>query len=172
MLGRGDRTVTATEDAAGEQTPAITSQKSKSKQKFAEGGSQHMVARQAAEPAPAGQTGTKKRRPVRSARPAVCRGRPGLASAVREERQMLTRQDMENFGPELLDVAQRAAQHALAPDLQRLQDENQDLREEVSRAAKWRSIENWMLPYRTGERLITILGSISGCFYRIPIAGL
>jgi hypothetical protein len=52
MFGRGDRTVTASADAAGEQTPAITSQKSKSNRKFAEGGSPHaMVKPQAADPA-------------------------------------------------------------------------------------------------------------------------
>jgi hypothetical protein len=37
---------------------------------------------------------------------------------------MLTRQDLENFGPELLDVAQRAAQHMLGPELRRLHEEN------------------------------------------------
>ena len=57
MFGRGDRTVTASADAAGEQTPAITSQKSKSNRKFAEGGSPHaMVKPQAADPAAAGRT--------------------------------------------------------------------------------------------------------------------
>src|SRR5215471_15350343 len=68
---------------------------------------------------------------------------------------MLTRQDLDNFGPELLDVAQRAAQHVMAPELQQLHDENQQLREEVTRAAKttidqyldanvpnWREINN------------------------------
>src|SRR5262245_18294455 len=48
----------------------------------------------------------------------------------------LTQRDVDNFGPELLDVAQRAAQHAMGPELQQLRDENQDLRDEVSRAAK------------------------------------
>jgi len=67
----------------------------------------------------------------------------------------LTQRDVDNFGHELLDVAQRAAQHAMAPELQRLSDENQQLHEEVSRAAKmsidreldtnvpnWREINN------------------------------
>jgi hypothetical protein len=49
---------------------------------------------------------------------------------------MLTRKDVDDFGPELLDVAQRAAQHAVGPELQRLHDENEMLRDEVSRAAK------------------------------------
>src|SRR5215472_17579249 len=46
MFGKGDRTKVATEDSAGEQTPTITSQKAKDKQKFAEGGSAHMVSKQ------------------------------------------------------------------------------------------------------------------------------
>src|SRR5262249_34647070 len=48
----------------------------------------------------------------------------------------LTREDEQNFGPELLDVAIRAARHGLAPELQQLHDENAQLRDEVSRAAK------------------------------------
>ena len=45
----------------------------------------------------------------------------------------LTLEDERNFGPELLDVATRAAKHALAPELQELRAENQELRDEVSR---------------------------------------
>src|SRR5262249_59710027 len=48
----------------------------------------------------------------------------------------LTLEDEKNFGPELLDVAIRAARHGLAPELQQLHDENAQLRDEVSRAAK------------------------------------
>jgi len=67
----------------------------------------------------------------------------------------LTLDDERNFGSELLDVAIRAARHGLAPELERLHDENAQLRDEVSRAAKlaidqeldravpdWRSINN------------------------------
>ena len=67
----------------------------------------------------------------------------------------LTQQDLDNFGPELLDVAQRAARHAMAPALNRLEQENEELRDEVTRAAKtsidqyldanvpnWREINN------------------------------
>jgi len=46
----------------------------------------------------------------------------------------LTQQDLENFGPELLDVAQRAAQHAVGPELQQLRAENEELRHGMSRA--------------------------------------
>jgi len=65
---------------------------------------------------------------------------------------MLTRQDLDNFGPELLDVAQRAAQHALAPELQRLHDENAALQEQLDSATKMsidqyldREVPNWRL---------------------------
>src|SRR5262249_28456952 len=73
----------------------------------------------------------------------------------REMASYLTQEDVHNFGPELLDVAQRAAQHAIGPELQRLYEENQQLHDEVSRAAKmaidreldaavpnWRQINN------------------------------
>src|SRR6516162_11449621 len=56
-----------------------------------------------------------------------------------EERGMasyLTQSDLANFGPELLDVAQRAAQHAVGPELQQLRDENRDLQDQLNSAAK------------------------------------
>jgi len=46
----------------------------------------------------------------------------------------LTQQDVDNFGHELLDVATRAARHALDPQLQQLRDANQQLRDEVGRS--------------------------------------
>jgi hypothetical protein len=49
---------------------------------------------------------------------------------------MLTRQDVDNFGYEFLDVAQRAARHAIGPELQRLHEENQELQDQVNSAAK------------------------------------
>src|SRR5262249_38421729 len=48
----------------------------------------------------------------------------------------LTNEDVQNFGPELLDVATRAAKHALGPELEQLYNENQQLRDEVGRATK------------------------------------
>jgi len=56
MFGKGDRTVTAPTDAAGEQTPAITSQKSKNNPRFVKGGSPHSIQQQAADPAAPGRT--------------------------------------------------------------------------------------------------------------------
>jgi hypothetical protein len=51
---------------------------------------------------------------------------PSLAS-------YLTPEDEKNFGPEILDVVQRGARQAMAPVLNRLEQENQELREEVQR---------------------------------------
>jgi len=48
----------------------------------------------------------------------------------------LTWEDERNFGPELLDVATRAARHALDPQLQQLRDENEALHHQVNSAAK------------------------------------
>jgi hypothetical protein len=71
MHGKGDRTITAPEDAAGPQTPGRTSQKSKENPRFPEGGRKRQaveegegaaqrvrVAGGCAFPAMAGATGT------------------------------------------------------------------------------------------------------------------
>jgi hypothetical protein len=62
----------------------------------------------------------------------------------------LTLEDERNFGPELLDVATRAARHALAPELQQLRDENQALQDQLDSATKStidqfldREVPNW-----------------------------
>jgi hypothetical protein len=150
MHGKGDRTRTASEDSAGKQAPGHTGHQTFSRGSLlAEGGKQHMSPKQAAQPAKAGQTG----KPVSDSKQASGGlSATGAAGAVRDlkERKMLTRQDLDNFGPELLDVATRAARHALAPELQQLHEENQQLRNEVGRAAKMsidqyldREVPNW-----------------------------
>jgi hypothetical protein len=48
----------------------------------------------------------------------------------------LTADDERNFGPELLDVAIRAARHAVSPELQRLYDENQEIRDQLDSTVK------------------------------------
>src|SRR6516164_4504702 len=48
----------------------------------------------------------------------------------------LTLEDERNFGPELLDVAIRAARHGLAPELQRLQNENAQLWNQLDATTK------------------------------------
>jgi hypothetical protein len=47
--------------------------------------------------------------------------------------QYLTWEDERNFGPEILDVAQRAARQAMAPAMNRLEQENEQLRDHVAR---------------------------------------
>ena len=77
MHGRGDRTKTATTDAAGTQRPSITGQEAKDNPKLAKGGSrQGMFKAQAADPAPAGRTARPKAAALggeaRPARPGQC----------------------------------------------------------------------------------------------------
>jgi hypothetical protein len=48
----------------------------------------------------------------------------------------LTEDDLRNFGPEMLDLAQRAARQVVVPEMQRLQSENEQLRENMARASK------------------------------------
>jgi hypothetical protein len=50
--------------------------------------------------------------------------------------QLLTAQDEENYGPELLDMSKRAALEALSPALQQLRAENQQLRHQQQRAQR------------------------------------
>jgi len=82
MAGRGDRTTTAPEDSAGEQRPGSTAHKTSSRGSLlAEGGSQRMLKRQAADPAAGGHTSKTKSAASpkqasggisRSARPGQC----------------------------------------------------------------------------------------------------
>src|SRR6516165_4975817 len=76
IFGRGDRTKTATADAAGEQTEGQTSQKSKNNPKFVKGGGRDMIGQQAADPAPAGRTAKVRSAALggeaRPARPGRC----------------------------------------------------------------------------------------------------
>jgi hypothetical protein len=48
--------------------------------------------------------------------------------------QLITDQDRENYGSELIDMTQRAAMEALSPELQRLHAENQALRQMAARS--------------------------------------
>jgi hypothetical protein len=48
----------------------------------------------------------------------------------------LTQEDLQNFGPEMMDFATRAAHHAVGADLQRLHEENQALHDQLSVATK------------------------------------
>lgn len=50
----------------------------------------------------------------------------------------LTEQDVQNYGDELVDFAQRAAVHAVAPHLRHIQAENADLRGELAQERRRR----------------------------------
>jgi hypothetical protein len=50
----------------------------------------------------------------------------------------LTRQDEDNYGRDLLDVAQRAAMQTVAPHLQNLEAQNAKLRQQVAKEARHR----------------------------------
>jgi hypothetical protein len=48
----------------------------------------------------------------------------------------LTQNDVENYGSELVDFAQRAAVHAVGPQLQELQQANADLQQRLAKEAR------------------------------------
>ena len=48
----------------------------------------------------------------------------------------LTQEDERNFGPEMLDLAIRAARHAVSPELAQLREENRDLQDQLNSATK------------------------------------
>jgi hypothetical protein len=48
----------------------------------------------------------------------------------------LTDDDFKNFGPEMIDLAQRAARQVMTPEMQRLQEENDQLRQNLARTVK------------------------------------
>ena len=50
----------------------------------------------------------------------------------------LTRADVDNYGTDLVDFAQRAAAHAIAPHLQNLNAENAELRQRLAVEARYR----------------------------------
>ena len=86
----------------------------------------------------------------------------------------LTQKDVEDYGHDVLDLAQRAALHATAPELQRLDHQNAELRQQLAQEQRrglyqtldaqipdWRQIDNdprwrqWLLfsdPYNNRPR--------------------
>src|SRR5215467_9586932 len=48
----------------------------------------------------------------------------------------LTQADRQNFGDELIDLAQRSAMHAVSPHLQQLEEQNSELRNRLARETK------------------------------------
>jgi hypothetical protein len=86
----------------------------------------------------------------------------------------LTQKDVDDYGHDVLDLAQRAALHAMTPELQRLDAQNESLRQQVAQEQRrglyqtldaqlpnWREIDNspqwrqWLLfsdPYNKRPR--------------------
>jgi len=62
----------------------------------------------------------------------------------------LTREDVQNFGSEMVDLAQRSALHAVAPHLQHLEQQSADLRAQLAQETRRgvdqafdRAVPNW-----------------------------
>src|SRR5262245_38917979 len=73
-----------------------------------------------------------------------CRGVSSQLRAAEQGRAnmttytFLTRADIDNYGSDLVDFAQRAAAHAMAPHLESLNAENAELRQRLAVEAKHR----------------------------------
>jgi hypothetical protein len=65
----------------------------------------------------------------------------------------LTVDDERNFGPELLDVATRAARQAMAPELQQLHEQNQHLHDQLASTKKM-AIDQYLDTHVPGWREI------------------
>jgi hypothetical protein len=50
----------------------------------------------------------------------------------------LTEEDLRNYGTDLIDFSQRAAAHALTPQLEHMRQANEQLRQQLAREAKAR----------------------------------
>src|SRR4029077_13859663 len=62
----------------------------------------------------------------------------------------ITDQDVQNYGSELINLTQRAAEQVVAPQLQRIEEENARLREQLAEEARKRlheavvmAVPNW-----------------------------
>jgi hypothetical protein len=66
--------------------------------------------------------------------------------------QYLTQQDVQDYGSDLVDFAQRAAVHAVAPHLQNLEQQNHELQRRLAQEARHRldaAVEQAIPNYRT-----------------------
>jgi len=64
--------------------------------------------------------------------------RPQARQAPRQQQNYLTEQDVNNYGPELLDVTQRAALQAVAPHIQQVEQQNAELQRRLAIEARRR----------------------------------
>jgi len=63
----------------------------------------------------------------------------------------LTQQDVQDYGPDVLDFAQRAALHALQPELQRVNEQNASLGRQLAverRRALYQALDQRMPAWR------------------------
>lgn len=81
--------------------------------------------------------------------------RPQNSQQPQKPKGYLTEKDLQEYGHDVLDLAQRAAKHAIAPDLARMEDENTRLRRQIAEDRRrglyqtldamipeWRQIDN------------------------------
>src|SRR5262249_26758124 len=67
----------------------------------------------------------------------------------------LTQKDVEDYGHDVLDLAQRAALHATASELQRIHDQNEVLRQQLAqeqRRGLYRSLDTMVPNWREIDR--------------------
>jgi len=67
----------------------------------------------------------------------------------------LTQDDVNNYGSELIDVTQRAALHALAPELQDIRQQNAELQRRLAQEARRNldaAVERLIPNYREVDR--------------------
>ena len=67
----------------------------------------------------------------------------------------LTSEDEQNYGRDLLDVSQRAALHAVAPELQEIRNQNANLQQQLAREQRHRldqQIEHALPDFRERDR--------------------
>lgn len=67
----------------------------------------------------------------------------------------LNEQDVQNYGSELLDVSQRAALHALAPELQEIRQQNAELQRRLAQEQRHRldqAVERALPDFRDRDR--------------------
>jgi hypothetical protein len=84
----------------------------------------------------------------------------------------LTRSDVENYGPDLVDLVQRGAAHALGPVLEQIQEDNAQLRQRLAREARFRldqQVERALPDFRDRDRdprwhrWLLGIDNLSGC---------
>jgi hypothetical protein len=76
---------------------------------------------------------------------------------------MITKDDVENYGSELIDMTRRAAVEAVGPELAQLRAENAALRNATQRTQRVEIERALDAECRIGAQSTPILGSRNGC---------